>query len=867
MQNLTTANDLAEDLKSWYWAFGRLRDNPYMLPVDWLNTLYDTSADIASLTGLDARSRSSIAVWGPSQTGKSLLLSSFLDEQHGQGEEGEDPGTENLKIQTEDSALTWPGGPTYRFAQPFKRVSDVPILNPWNQGSDASGCVTRFVLRDEVDDPQYPVTVTLGGRQEVMHALASGYLQECKLATEDRDKTFWNADTAGALLGEEAAADKPLNREAFELARDAILTGDRMLVDDHERYHGLRRVWLEEVRPQFMRAAKDPQAMDMLMRSFLWDNVAGINLIYDELRQALNRFEPIFEGKRIICSLDVAALLLDIDSFRKSLNYPETKARVDSIRYQKQGDTVRIGHDGDKKLFDLDRDPNSFGLFQGLVWELEVPLKRSFVERQSPAAARLLEKADVIDVPGVARQHQAATAQQLDVDTDEVPTDDLLARVLKRGKTASIINRYARDRMIDNLLLLIRAADEVSSPRQLQAGVQAIWSQHGPGARQVPTFLGLTFMNLVINRIAANGGRLEDGGLTSLEGMLAKLGDAADPDRVTTFALTYPGLDEGKINANMAMRERIQTALEADEWVQSRFNSAKSLGSLNAVLTDPDGGVGYLIECLDTSIGVSPRAEIVPAGTVRAWESLEEGVLEALPRKDGTVEETRAALLRLMDAVMDRIQSGRSREGRDPCLKVSQDLRQVVGVDHHQLDLPPRSQTNEFEIRHYLERQVNAWAGRPEALAILGSYGLEGRQPALVLASLGAEIDLKAIGRWIFQFMPATLQTGERNHLRTYIATLMANCIVGGGIDGGEFWNEQSVATGQGDYNQVLDECQERFDRWSQVAEPTHSPHYDMIIAPLMNRFVEISGDLKVDTWKDQKGDKEILKIKERYTL
>ena len=62
---------------------------------------------------------------------------------------------------------------------------------------------------------------------------------------------------------------------------------------------------------------------------------------------------------------------------------------------------VIVGEELPNKLF---RSLDDFATFQGLVWEIVVPLKADILRKNSSAAADLLEVADILDFPGVANE-------------------------------------------------------------------------------------------------------------------------------------------------------------------------------------------------------------------------------------------------------------------------------------------------------------------------------------------------------------------------------------------------------------------------------------------------------------------------------
>src|ERR1700734_762477 len=103
--NLQFANDLLD----WHWKHGVQRIDKYILsPSGWVRTLYDSRDDLAAAAVAAQEVQPAFGVWGPSQTGKSMLVSGYFDKyalaSRVKGEDGK------------NSALHWPGGePCYFF--------------------------------------------------------------------------------------------------------------------------------------------------------------------------------------------------------------------------------------------------------------------------------------------------------------------------------------------------------------------------------------------------------------------------------------------------------------------------------------------------------------------------------------------------------------------------------------------------------------------------------------------------------------------------------------------------------------------------------------------------------------------------------
>ena len=102
--------------------------------------------------------------------------------------------------------------------------------------------------------------------------------------------------------------------------------------------------------------------------------------------------------------------------------------------------------------------PEDFGIIQGLVWELVIAVNRDNLADNAFKA--FIEKADLLDFPGVERGGKESPADRIDLDiltekkqrgeylTQPNPTghDPLhfFCKLLKRGKTSSIVCTYAQ---------------------------------------------------------------------------------------------------------------------------------------------------------------------------------------------------------------------------------------------------------------------------------------------------------------------------------------------------------------------------------------------------------------------------------------
>ena len=193
---------ISQDCVDWFWKFGRQRKGTFEVPIGtWLDAVCRIRDRARTMDRVGQNPKPCMAIWGPSQTGKSTLLSGYLDAP-------DDPLGEH-------SALKWHDAEPVRFVIGSDKSDRVLVLNPFNQGSDASGCVSRFVLCDSVPDPAHPVEVLLAGEAQIMHALAVGYESECQEKNSRGEVTYWDGDSLRVLL-EKFRAAGPALPEAYE---------------------------------------------------------------------------------------------------------------------------------------------------------------------------------------------------------------------------------------------------------------------------------------------------------------------------------------------------------------------------------------------------------------------------------------------------------------------------------------------------------------------------------------------------------------------------------------------------------------------------------------------------------------------------
>jgi hypothetical protein len=698
----------------WYWQQGVQRSGEHDLSGAWLDQLYQVRDTALAVEEASASGRPCLALWGPSQSGKSTLLSRYLDA----------PAHPEAV-----SALQWASDAPVAFVGRPDKLGCVH-LNPYNQQRDASGCVTRFTLCREVADPRHPVELELASEAQVLHALAAGYLMECDTRSAEARETFHEAGNLDQRISElktrfraQAVASRPV-REGLQSALNVL---DDLIAADWARYRNLRPDW-KSLRP---RLASDP-----LLRSdagaladfaawLFWDGQPDLTGLWQKLLAQRRSILGLAAGRPILCSYEAARLFLDIDAYRK---LQQERDEVDTGPTGPGGTGQAAALTGKEACFyylpgerafcigaglpnRLFAETAEFGLWQGLVWEMTLPVNAALLPEDSPAA-RLLREADLLDFPGVALTYPGGQRKR----ADQMSPVQLLTEVLKRGKTASIVVTRSRQLGMDGFSLLNRIQAPPAQPAQLLAGIQAWVRALGqpwpPPPGTLPINLVLTFAARLVNGVV-DSLQLQraSADFSPVFDFLNKLGDLANPQWVQFFTTTYPRFDEGCIRGGSAELEAAARLISSSEDFRRHLGSC--MESLRAMIrgggAEGDGGNDYLLEAL----AAQARQSRVPVLLGRRGQELRQQfaalLAEALPAEAAGEKRRRQELeawARALEEAIDRFRQ--QHPATDGAAQVSQRLRALLNVDPELLEPVPLGSQNP-DWRGYVERQLLRW--------------------------------------------------------------------------------------------------------------------------------------------------------------
>lgn len=641
-----------EDLKSWYWQEGSQRKGEFALGIqDWAQSIYRATRFAETHAEATRPRRPSMAVWGPSQTGKSTLVSRYMDEKAVKSPADGEVGS--------SSALHWPGGQPALFFKPSSLseeeayAKDTVILNPFNSGLDASACLTRFVMGTtgeasdltRVENPAFPVTIELVRLEDLWQAIARGYDSQC-LGPEpkggdssghkpSRLPPIWTVDKFKKTLFKHMegapSEDAVVSKEAFEHLFIFCNVVDDFLFADVPRYRELKgdgeSGWQEIRRSLLSPVLEHPrrgtipnlllynlEAAEAFTSAILWDGYEVLTEYFREMAGKLNQWRSNWGDKPLRCTLEVAAMLLDMETYALYLKQPDLPKEhrihnvVPRIKFEESEEAVNVGLDLSDTFLE---DQEDIGVFQGLVWELIVPLNPDNLE--SCAFKEFMEVSDLLDFPGVERGGRATEGNRIDLDIlaenrrkgnlrsrgegDSQKNDpfQFFVRILKRGKTSTIVSTYAKRLTIDGFSIFMDLDKDKPNGDELITGIYTWWRNRVPEyfskLRNLPDAEKRSPLPLNFGMMWWAFSFDERHSMESLKAKYDVLDELADPRYAQVFAMNYYSISRGQMKEETLnnLPDLVERLKGETAW-KKQFRDPLSQKSFQAMLDDKDSG-------------------------------------------------------------------------------------------------------------------------------------------------------------------------------------------------------------------------------------------------------------------------------------
>ena len=766
-----------------------------------------------------------VAFWGPSQSGKSSLLSHYID--------GE---------QDSDLALMWDPNQKVRFSanQESEGVdANCVVFNPFNCAMDASGLVTRFYLPSDEDVakiyPEAPVEVILANRKQVLQAIAVGCRMECQ-----ESENPWGLDQLRQKISTPSV--RP-DRDAFELLYDVCDVCENMSRET-SRYREFANG--PKLRQQILSSNYVDSTMDALELAayLLWDGDAKLTKLFNDVMSIRGQMDEVRDKSapnRIFVSMEVAALLEDIgvlafyEQSKNGRSSAEARRRIEAL------DSVRMYVTPRGIIYTCDKKPihdkiragkvtvTAFGRLQALIGELRIPLRKNETEAAKPFF-NFLEKCDLLDIPGVTNKASGealGVENQIDL-TKDVDETVLLSSVYKSGKTLSIVYGQAESCSIDSFVIFVdlERSGGISRPTTITSGVKAWLSPYGfssfSSRPPLKLYLNCSLFGKLMDKVVA---AVSGGGLNNYCEKAAAL-EFAKSCYVDCFFTT-------NCFAKCSDKNK-KRYFEDDADFKSAFLGGSGQESLNALFND-GLGTDYMFNRLTQDVTTTERMSHYDLIETKDISKLKAELSRVLPSGQGAAAALRKEVVKM---VLGRVTQQVSEDKPEQVRKLVAFVKDVFVVEEQSLDPIPKTphRVHDEDLKNYLLHQIHKWIStrKDELAGTPGVNWLVNEEEVYPFLEALATIDMDRIVK--------VLQTDFWNHSpkvsRTFLAMILNNSFL---------W---------GDYERRV--CEKRTDA------------YGMLCAPFMARLEQLSTTTYTQEGarpSDLEGDVELLEIAKSLQL
>jgi len=793
-----------QTIKEWYWDKGVQRVGEFKLDHhQWVGRLYAACNNIELLVDGESN-RPTSAIWGPSQTGKSTLVAGYID------------GRKKDFLHHEN-ALFWENGSRAFFSMPRgmevpESSADLTVLNPYNGGMDATACITRFTAgtlekggshaETFIPDARFPAELRFSGSSEIMLSLARGYEGQCVRRCSDR---YWTLDSLRDLLsrmgatnaseGKNQTADRAVFEEAISLC-DVL---EDLAFSGLPRYRGLSPKLdnSENLRKIILSAGglvSNQSLLKKLRDEILWDGEETISFFYEKLIKKSEELKSLCNGKKIYCSLEVASCFLDMDGYAmisgrtdRSLK-PGTKEErinriVNQMKILESGNSLFVGSNlNESNTNTFLKSAEDFGIIQGLIQEVVLGLNLSNIE-ESPFRS-YLEFNDLLDFPGVERGGQSSNAAKIDLrheeqsDSTGLPWKELFSKVLKRGKTASLFQGYAKKMSIDAVSIFQDLDNDKPNAQDLICGVETLWRTIDPmflpgqGECPLPLNCVMTWWAKMLNESPLSSSTI----LGKNQSKYEQLGMIADPEVSNLFAINDFSLPRGNLSRDTQkiLSDLVKIIKTENEFLKL-FNTDQSSSSFDQMIGSPDGGMDFFFKALISQLSSSKKKNIFLQERAEGACQVLEDLLNSgglIPNKKSQEKQRVGALKKLGKLVDAKVEGGST----DMAIEAEYALKRMFNFDASDIEAFPskEDELNPSYLRAQFHRKVLISDEWNHSLSGLGFDSREQFEECWEALCLSIEPSLKEMSDWLRRMVKQRNQFKLMDN-RKFLAVKMSN--------------------------------------------------------------------------------------------
>lgn len=834
----------ATEIIKWFFHQGKDRPNDYRLGMGmWLRSLFDLRRESKITEEELSSSKKSLAIWGPSQAGKSTLFAKYVDK--------------NAEPDGRNSAMQWAESSPIRFTKDAEKSPDDCLTwNPYTYGHDASACITRFTLREEVPEPDFPVEITLATQEQLIHAISVGYLSECKL-DDKKPKRFWDDDSIIKELEEKCGKKGEPQENAYEKLFETVSLLKLMTELKFDRYCGIGDFTLAQILERSPSLTDEEKILEFVQEVF-WDSAPPLNELLQKLQGANQRLKSLkpSEGASIHCSYEVARLINDMAAYSRMVGGTdsrgdtlptdeETKKQIKRISCESRNGRLLIGFDLQQKLILEDRD---FALIQGIVWEITAPLRKEILARHQPSVLHdLLEQTDLLDFPGVAKGGNLAGEDRLAMESLTKPEGQhlLFSTILKRGKTASVAISSGLESKIDGFSILAKVDEHIANPDQISRGIR-VWWKTATGTEisdakspELPLNLVLTFFGDLINKVIVDP---LNPNLSQAFEKFKPIGVLLRPEITKIFATHYFNFkgfyhEQADRPAARAEIQKAKEAIEKEETVIRLFD--KNPSSVQEVFKHPkaenpeekgDGGVDYFLSELTKQAVSSNRRSLLESRNQKELERLKNLLEEACP-SGGEEDLLRQKRIRSWSEKINKILlddfTGSATKNTGAA------IRKLFAMNPNRLKrVPLKIKAKSIDPRGYLRDQLSRWRNEKENFGRLSDLGLStSNELGQMLRYFTESVDFNETAKWVINNFGNLKETQLAKIARRYVAIRLADELSGRA-------NLQNVT------HTDTTKARELLVRNSEENASFHyenAPHFQMIIDPFLKHLDHVA--------------------------